>query len=141
MCSKMKTNYRAGGKNLKKRTTLEKISAVTCFIVLLAIAVAAIIWKEQLTLVIVLSIIEYVLVQYLCYQTIYRSLEVNTARRQKLFLWGNILTLILAAIILIFASDNFRNFSAALIMILGYIAALIMREVEKTSPTNKKGKD
>ncbi len=141
MCSKMKTNYRTGGKNLKKRTTLEKISAVTCFIVLLAIAVAAIIWKEQLTLVIVLSIIEYVLVQYLCYQTIYRSLEVNTARRQKLFLWGNILTLMLAAIILIFASDNFRNFSAALIMILGYIAALIMREVEKTSPTNKKGKD
>lgn len=126
---------------MKKRTTLEKIIAVTCFIVLLAIAVAAIIGKEQLTLVIVLSIIEYVLVQYLCYQTIYRSLEVNTARRQKLFLWGNILTLMLAAIILIFASDNFRNFSAALIMILGYIAALIMREVEKTSPANKKGKD
>lgn len=126
---------------MKKRTTLEKIIAVTCFIVLLAIAVTAIIWKEQLMFVIVLSLIEYILVQYLCYQTIYRSLEVSTARRQKLFLWGNILTLILAVIILIFASENFRNFSAALIMILGYIAALIMREVEKTSPANKKGKD
>lgn len=126
---------------MKKRTTLEKIIAVTCFIVLLAIAVTAIIWKEQLMFVIVLSLIEYILVQYLCYQTIYRSLEVSTARRQKLFLWGNILTLMFAAIILIFASENFRNFSAALIMILGYIAALIMREVEKTSPANKKGKD
>lgn len=123
---------------LKNRSTLEKSMFFVSIIILLAIAAVTVIWQVGLPLMIGLNVLAYLLTQGINYFLTYLPLTVDKKRRKKLFIWGNILTLLLIVIIFIFARENFQHFSAIIIILLSYISALVMKEVEKTSPANKK---
>ncbi len=107
---------------------------------MVAVTVLGLIWNNQLAVVIVLGVIQFILIQAVCYVGIYSQMKVGTSRGTKLFSWGILTTFLFSAIIAIFAPENFRSYSGAIIALLGYGSALIMREVENTNPANKNQK-
>lgn len=107
---------------------------------MIIISILAVAWNSNLTVVIGLSVVQFIIIQFVCYVAIYSHMKVGTARGAKLFSWGVLTTLLFSAIIFIFATDNFRTYSAAMIALIGYSAALMMREIENTNPANKKQK-
>ncbi|MCB2505647.1 hypothetical protein KQ713_15650, partial [Listeria monocytogenes] len=76
--------------------------------------ILAVIWNNNLTVVIGLSIVQFIMIQIVCYVGIYSHMKVGTARGTKLFSWGILPTLLFSAIIFIFATDNFTTYSAAM---------------------------
>lgn len=116
----------------------KKIIVILGIIALIAISISTIWLNDNLTAVITISVIQFILIQAVCYVGIYSEMKVGSARGHKLFTWGIITTLIFMGLIYIFAADNFRQYSAAIIALLGFSSALIMREVENTHPDNKK---
>lgn len=117
---------------------MQKFMVITGIIVMIIISILAVVWNNNLTVVIGLSILQFFIIQFVCYVGIYAHMKVGTARGTKLFSWGILTTLLFSAIIFIFATDNFRTYSAAMIALIGYAAALMMREIENTNPANKK---
>lgn len=125
---------------MKKLTAQQKTLVIIGIILMIAVTIFGIIWNNQLATVIILGVVQFVLIQAVCYVGIYSQMKVGTSRGTKLFGWGILTTILFAAIIAIFAPDNFRFYSGAIIALLGYGSALIMREVENTNPANKKQK-
>ncbi|MBC6309089.1 hypothetical protein HCJ66_05935 [Listeria sp. FSL L7-1582] len=123
---------------MKQLSNSKKIIVILGIIVLLAVSVAAVMFNDDLTSVIIISIVQFILIQAVCYVGIYSVMKVGVTRGHKLFTWGILTTLIFMGLIYIFAADNFRQYSAAIIALLGFSSALIMREVENTHPDNKK---
>ncbi|EMG28337.1 hypothetical protein X560_1582 [Listeria fleischmannii 1991] len=125
---------------MKKLTAQQKTLVIIGIILMIAVTIFGIIWNNQLAVVIILGVVQFILIQAVCYVGIYSQMKVGTSRGTKLFSWGILTTIVFAAIIAIFAPDNFRSYSGAIIALLGYGSALIMREVENTNPANKKQK-
>ncbi|EIA20105.1 hypothetical protein [Listeria fleischmannii] len=125
---------------MKKLTAQQKTLVIIGIILMIAVTIFGIIWNNQLATVIILGVVQFVLIQAVCYVGIYSQMKVGTSRGTKLFSWGILTTILFAVIIAIFAPDNFRSYSGAIIALLGYGSALIMREVENTNPANKKQK-
>ncbi|WP_239255597.1 hypothetical protein [Listeria ilorinensis] len=123
---------------MMKMSFSQKLAIITGIILMVAIAVLGVIFNKNLGIIIPLSVIQFVLIQAICYIGIYSKMKVGTARGRKLFTWGMVTTLIFSIIIILFAADNFRTYAPAIIALLGYASALIMREVENTNPANKK---
>ncbi|MBC1211323.1 hypothetical protein [Listeria booriae] len=123
---------------MKQLSSGKKIIVILGIIALIAISISAIWLNDNLTAVITISVIQFILIQAVCYVGIYSEMKVGSARGHKLFTWGIVTTLIFMGLIYIFAADNFRQYSAAIIALLGFSSALIMREVENTHPDNKK---
>ncbi|MBC1401312.1 hypothetical protein [Listeria booriae] len=123
---------------MKQLSSGKKIVVILGIIALIAISISAIWLNDNLTAVITISVIQFILIQAVCYVGIYSEMKVGSARGHKLFTWGIVTTLIFMGLIYIFAADNFRQYSAAIIALLGFSSALIMREVENTHPDNKK---
>ncbi|EUJ24200.1 hypothetical protein PGRAN_05761 [Listeria grandensis FSL F6-0971] len=123
---------------MKQLSSSKKVIVILGIIALLAVSVMAIMFNNDLTSVIIISIVQFILIQAVCYVGIYSVMKVGAARGHKLFTWGILTTLIFMGLIYIFAADNFRQYSAAIIALLGFSSALIMREVENTHPDNKK---
>ncbi|EUJ45825.1 hypothetical protein [Listeria riparia] len=123
---------------MKQLSSGKKIIVILGIIALIAISISTIWLNDNLTAVITISVIQFILIQAVCYVGIYSEMKVGSARGHKLFTWGIITTLIFMGLIYIFAADNFRQYSAAIIALLGFSSALIMREVENTHPDNKK---
>ncbi|HBJ9330332.1 TPA: hypothetical protein LEQ01_001761 [Listeria monocytogenes] len=123
---------------MKKLSPMQKFIVIIGIIVMIIIAILAVVWNSNLTAVIGLSVVQFIIIQFVCYVGIYSHMKVGTARGTKLFSWGILTTLLFSAII--FATDNFRTYSAAMIALIGYAAALMMREIENTNPANKKQK-
>ncbi|MBC1335183.1 hypothetical protein HCA00_02805 [Listeria booriae] len=123
---------------MKQLSSGKKIVVILGIIALIAISISAIWLNDNLTAVITISVIQFILIQAICYVGIYSEMKVGSARGHKLFTWGIVTTLIFMGLIYIFAADNFRQYSAAIIALLGFSSALIMREVENTHPDNKK---
>ncbi|MBC1359073.1 hypothetical protein HB847_07550 [Listeria booriae] len=123
---------------MKQLSSGKKIIVILGIIALIAISISAIWLNDNLTAVITISVIQFILIQVVCYVGIYSEMKVGSARGHKLFTWGIVTTLIFMGLIYIFAADNFRQYSAAIIALLGFSSALIMREVENTHPDNKK---
>ncbi|ECR4262365.1 hypothetical protein F1B89_03860 [Listeria monocytogenes] len=125
---------------MKKLSPMQKFIVIIGIIVMIIIAILAVVWNSNLTAVIGLSVVQFIIIQFVCYVGIYSHMKVGTARGTKLFSWGILTTLLFSAIIFIFATDNFRTYSAAMIALIGYAAALMVREIENTNPANKKQK-
>ncbi|MBC1230914.1 hypothetical protein HB816_10685 [Listeria booriae] len=125
---------------MKQLSSGKKIIVILGIIALIAISISAIWLNDNLTAIITISVIQFILIQAVCYVGIYSEMKVGSARGHKLFTWGIVTTLIFMGLIYIFAADNFRQYSAAIIALLGFSSALIMREVENTHPDNKKQK-
>lgn len=123
---------------MKQLSSGKKIIVILGIITLIAISISTIWLNDNLTAVITISVIQFILIQAVCYVGIYSEMKVGSARGHKLFTWGIVTTLIFMGLIYIFAADNFRQYSAAIIALLGFSSALIMREVENTHPDNKK---
>ncbi|CAM4117066.1 hypothetical protein [Listeria booriae] len=123
---------------MKQLSSGKKIIVILGIIALIAISISTIWLNDNLTAVITISVIQFILIQAVCYVGIYSEMKVGSARGHKLFTWGIVTTLIFMGLIYIFAADNFRQYSAAIIALLGFSSALIMREVENTHPDNKK---
>ncbi|MBC1813251.1 hypothetical protein HCJ57_11680 [Listeria booriae] len=123
---------------MKQLSSGKKIVVILGIIALIAISISAIWLNDNLTAIITISVIQFILIQAVCYVGIYSEMKVGSARGHKLFTWGIVTTLIFMGLIYIFAADNFRQYSAAIIALLGFSSALIMREVENTHPDNKK---
>ncbi|MBC2304066.1 hypothetical protein [Listeria booriae] len=123
---------------MKQLSSGKKIVVILGIIALIAVSISAIWLNDNLTAVITISVIQFILIQAVCYVGIYSEMKVGSARGHKLFTWGIVTTLIFMGLIYIFAADNFRQYSAAIIALLGFSSALIMREVENTHPDNKK---
>lgn len=123
---------------MKQLSSGKKIIVILGIIALIAISISTIWLNDNLTAVITISVIQFILIQAVCYVGIYSEMKVGSARGHKLFTWGVVTTLIFMGLIYIFAADNFRQYSAAIIALLGFSSALIMREVENTHPDNKK---
>ncbi|MBC2005372.1 hypothetical protein HCA78_16470 [Listeria booriae] len=123
---------------MKQLSSGKKIVVILGIIALIAISISTIWLNDNLTAVITISVIQFILIQAVCYVGIYSEMKVGSARGHKLFTWGIVTTLIFMGLIYIFAADNFRQYSAAIIALLGFSSALIMREVENTHPDNKK---
>ncbi|MBC1273576.1 hypothetical protein [Listeria booriae] len=123
---------------MKQLSSGKKIIVILGIIALIAISISAIWLNDNLTAIITISVIQFILIQAVCYVGIYSEMKVGSARGHKLFTWGIVTTLIFMGLIYIFAADNFRQYSAAIIALLGFSSALIMREVENTHPDNKK---
>ncbi|MBC1292172.1 hypothetical protein [Listeria booriae] len=123
---------------MKQLSSGKKIVVILGIIALIAISISAIWLNDNLTAVITISVIQFILIQAVCYVGIYSEMKVGSARGHKLFTWGIVTTLIFMGLIYIFAADNFRQYSAVIIALLGFSSALIMREVENTHPDNKK---
>ncbi|MBC1246899.1 hypothetical protein [Listeria booriae] len=123
---------------MKQLSSGKKIIVILGIIALIAISISTIWLNDNLTAIITISVIQFILIQAVCYVGIYSEMKVGSARGHKLFTWGIVTTLIFMGLIYIFAADNFRQYSAAIIALLGFSSALIMREVENTHPDNKK---
>ncbi|MBC1234425.1 hypothetical protein [Listeria booriae] len=123
---------------MKQLSSGKKIIVILGIIALIAISISTIWLNDNLTAIITISVIQFILIQAVCYVGIYSEMKVGSARGHKLFTWGIVTTLIFTGLIYIFAADNFRQYSAAIIALLGFSSALIMREVENTHPDNKK---
>ncbi|EAD5765775.1 TPA: hypothetical protein LWK74_000833 [Listeria innocua] len=125
---------------MSKLSPVQKFIVIAGIVVMVVISILAVIWNSNLAAVIGLSVAQFIIIQLVCYVGIYSHMKVGTARGTKLFSWGILTTLLFSAIIFIFATDNFRTYSAAMIALIGYCAALMMREIENTNPANKKQK-
>ncbi|EDO1157754.1 hypothetical protein K5A21_002630 [Listeria innocua] len=125
---------------MSKLSPVQKFIVIAGIVVMVVISILAVIWNSNLAAVIGLSVAQFIIIQLVCYVGIYSHMKVGTARGTKLFRWGILTTLLFSAIIFIFATDNFRTYSAAMIALIGYCAALMMREIENTNPANKKQK-
>ncbi|MCY0650631.1 hypothetical protein OVV51_27800, partial [Klebsiella pneumoniae] len=73
---------------MKKLSPMQKFIVITGIIVMTIIAILAVIWNNNLTVVIGLSIVQFIMIQLVCYVGIYSHMKVGTARRTKLFSWG-----------------------------------------------------
>lgn len=125
---------------MSKLSPVQKFIVIAGIVVMVIVSILAVIWNSNLAAVIGLSVAQFIIIQLVCYVGIYSHMKVGTARGTKLFSWGILTTLLFSAIIFIFATDNFRTYSAAMIALIGYCAALMMREIENTNPANKKQK-
>ncbi|MBC2140204.1 hypothetical protein [Listeria innocua] len=125
---------------MSKLSPVQKFIVIAGIVVMVIISILAVIWNSNLAAVIGLSVAQFIIIQLVCYVGIYSHMKVGTARGTKLFSWGILTTLLFSAIIFIFATDNSRTYSAAMIALIGYCAALMMREIENTNPANKKQK-
>ncbi|EHF3611508.1 hypothetical protein ABW380_002318 [Listeria innocua] len=125
---------------MSKLSPVQKFIVIAGIVVMVIISILAVIWNSNLAAVIGLSVAQFIIIQLVCYVGIYSHMKVGTARGTKLFSWGILTTLLFSAIIFIFATDNFRTYSAAMIALIGYCVALMMREIENTNPANKKQK-
>ncbi|MBC1376518.1 MULTISPECIES: hypothetical protein [Listeria] len=125
---------------MSKLSPVQKFIVIAGIVVMVIISILAVIWNSNLAAVIGLSVAQFIIIQLVCYVGIYSHMKVGTARGTKLFSWGILTTLLFSVIIFIFATDNFRTYSAAMIALIGYCAALMMREIENTNPANKKQK-
>ncbi|AQY50062.1 hypothetical protein PWEIH_04166 [Listeria weihenstephanensis FSL R9-0317] len=123
---------------MKQLSGTKKVVVILGIIALLAVSVLSVMYNNDLTSVLIISVVQFILIQAVCYVGIYSVMKVGVSRGHKLFTWGIVTTLIFMGLIYIFAADNFRQYSAAIIALLGFSSALIMREVENTHPDNKK---
>ncbi|NHW22609.1 hypothetical protein HA072_26595, partial [Escherichia coli] len=73
---------------------MQKFIVITGIIVMTIIAILAVIWNNNLTVVIGLSIVQFIMIQLVCYVGIYSHMKVGTARGTKLFSWGILTTLL-----------------------------------------------
>ncbi|EUJ64790.1 hypothetical protein MCOL2_01245 [Listeria fleischmannii FSL S10-1203] len=79
---------------MKKLTAQQKTLVIIGIILMIAVTIFGIIWNNQLATVIILGVVQFVLIQAVCYVGIYSQMKVGTSRGTKLFSWG-ILTTIL----------------------------------------------
>ncbi|MCH2832801.1 hypothetical protein K3V45_14820, partial [Listeria monocytogenes] len=73
---------------MKKLSPMPKVIVITGIIVMTIIAIFAVIWNNNLTVVIGLSIVQVIMIQLVCYVGIYSHMKIWTARGTKLFSWG-----------------------------------------------------
>ncbi|EUJ18131.1 hypothetical protein MAQA_10266 [Listeria aquatica FSL S10-1188] len=121
-----------------KLTSKQKTAVITGFILMFAIAILGLLFNQSLALVWILGILQFILIQVTCFIWIYAPIQADQARKRKLFSWGVLLTALVLLILALVVPDNFRSYSGFMIALVGYAAAVVMREVENTNPANKK---
>ncbi|EUJ25588.1 hypothetical protein MFLO_15164 [Listeria floridensis FSL S10-1187] len=126
---------------MKNLTSIQKTLVIAGLVSILSDAILGIVFNQSLAVVAVLGVIQLILSQAVCYIWIYAPLKVEQTRRMKLFSLGIVITIILAALIAFLVPANFRSYSGAIIALLSYVGAILMREVEHTNPANKKTKE
>lgn len=65
---------------MKKLSPMQKFIVITGIIVMTIIAILAVIWNNNLTVVIGLSIVQFIMIQLVCYVGIYSHMKIGTAR-------------------------------------------------------------
>lgn len=121
-----------------KLTSTQKTAIIAGFILMLLVAILGLLFNQSLVLVSLLGIVQFILIQVICFIWIYAPIQAERSRKQKLFIWGILLTAAVLLIIAFIVPDNFRSYSGFMIALVGYAAAVVMREVENTNPANKK---